>query len=180
VSRRLLVALMTAGFLGAVLAAAPASQAQSSTTCIGRQDVMQITPGWSLEPTTGSMVTVVDGTEECNGPVEGYQPTGPIRTRHSVTYGYVDPDTCSRFTVKGWIDRSIPTADGIVVLRVYFTGGLDPSSDPPARWGTFEGDRDSGRFWFRPIEGDCVHSPLTRVEAGWIAFFKSSHGKRSK
>jgi hypothetical protein len=171
---------MTAGFLGSVLAAAPASQAESSTVCIGRTDIMQITPGWSQKPTSGTVITVVDGTEECNGPVEGYQPTGPIRTRHSVTYGYANPDTCpTKLTVKGWVDHAIPTADGIVVLRNNITGGLDPSSDAPARWGTFEGDRDSGRFWFRPLEGDCIHSPMTRVEAGWIAFFKSSPGERS-
>ena len=70
-SRRLFVALVTAGLLGSMLAAAPASLAESSTICIGRQDTMQLSPGLSLAPTTGPVNTVVDGTQECNGPVEG-------------------------------------------------------------------------------------------------------------
>jgi hypothetical protein len=176
-NRRLFVALVTAGFLGSVSAAAPASMAESSTICTGRQDTMQLNPGLSLEPTTGPVVTVVDGTQECTGPVEGYQPTGPIRTRHSFTYGYADPDTCGKITAKGWNDYFIPTAGGIVVLRNHFTGGLDPSSDPPANSGSFEGERTSGRFSLKPIEGDCVNSPLTRIEVSWISTW---HGKRSK
>lgn len=130
-----------------------------------------------MEPTTGTITTVVNGTEECNGPIEGYQPTGTIRTRHSVTYGYLDPDTCSGVEGKGFADHSIPTANGIVVLRNPFTATFNPLSDPPARSGTFVGERFSGRFWLRPIEGDCVNSPLTRIEVGW---FGNWHGKAGR
>lgn len=141
--------------------------------CIGRADIIQVAPGWSLEPTTGTATTVIDGKEECNGPVEGYHPTGPIGTHHEMTYGYLQPNTCSDLEVKGWLDYSIPTADGVVVIRNHFTGTFHPSSDPPGKAGTFDGDHSSGRFWLTPIEGDCVHSPLTRFEAGWIATWDS-------
>jgi hypothetical protein len=177
VSRRLVVVLVTAGFLGSVLAAAPASQAESSTICIGRQDIIRITPGFSLEPTTGTASTVVDGKLQCNGPLEGYRPTGTISTHHEMTYGYLRSDTCSELDVKGAIDYSIPTADGIVVITNHITGTFHPSSDPPGKSGTFDGDYTSGRFWFTPMEGDCVHSPLTRLEAGWISTWRSERRK---
>jgi len=172
VSRRVLAAVATAGILAAVGQPASAGQAEPSTICIGRQDIMQISPGWSSEPTTGTGATVADGTLECNGPLEGYQPTGPIRTHHEMVYGYLHPDTCSDLEVKGTLDYTIPTEAGIVVITNHFTGTFQPSSDQPGRSGTFEGDHTSGRFWLRPIDGDCVHAPLTRLEAGWISTWR--------
>lgn len=172
-SRRLLVALVNAGFVGSLLAAAPASQADTATICIGRADIVQISPGWSSEPTTGMARSIVDGKLECDGPLEGYRPTGTIRTHHDMIYGYLQPDTCRKLHVKGTLDYFIPTAEGVVVITNHFTGTFDPPSDPPGKSGTFEGDHTSGRFWLRPIEGDCVHSPLTRLEAGWISTWPS-------
>jgi hypothetical protein len=174
VSRRLLVAVVTAGFLSSVLAAAPASQAESSTICIGRSEILQIAPGLSRNPTTGTGITTANGSEECSGSVEGHQPTGTISTRHDMVYGYLDPDTCSGQEYKGWVDHSIPTAGGVVVIRNHFTATFEPSSDPPVTSGTFQGERLSGRFWLRPLEGDCVTTPLTRIEVGWIGIW---HGK---
>lgn len=174
--RRLAILIATA-ILGFIWTDTSVSQAGLSTVCTGRAEMMELTPGWSIEPTTGTIMTVVNGTEECNGPIEGYQPTGIIRTRHSIAYGYVDPDTCSAQEVKGFADHLIPTADGILVLRNPFTATFNPLSDPPGTSGTFEGERFSGRFWYRPIEGDCVKSPLTRIEAGWVGTW---HGKGGK
>ena len=111
-SRRLRAALVTAAFSGSWLAAAPAGQAESSTFCVGSADIVQITPGWSLEPTTGTVSTVIDGTQQCTGPIEGHQPTGTMRTHHEMVYGYLQPNTCRDIDAKGWVDYSIPTADG--------------------------------------------------------------------
>jgi hypothetical protein len=177
VRRRLRTALVTAAFFGSWLAAAPAGQAESSTLCVGSADIMQITPGWSLQPTRGTGITVIEGTQECTGPLEGYQPTGPMRTRHEMVYGYLQPNTCSDIDAKGWVDYSIPTADGVVAIRNHVTATLHPSSDPPGKSGTFSGDHASGRFFLRPIEGDCVNSPLTRLEARWISTWDSERRK---
>jgi hypothetical protein len=177
VSRRLVIALATGAFLGSALAAAPASRAEPPTVCSGRQDIVQVTPGWSFEPTTGTGSTVADGSLACNGPLEGYQPTGTIRTHHEMVYGYLHHDTCSDLHVKGTLDYSIPTAKGVVVITNHFTGTFQPFSDPPGKSGTFDGDHTSGRFWLRPIEGDCVHSPLTRIETGWISTWRSQRSK---
>jgi hypothetical protein len=169
---RRLIALLTTGLLGAALTFAPVSHGAPETTCIGRAEVFQLSPGISMEPSTGTVNTVVAGSEECNGPIEGYQPTGTIHTRHYFAYGYVDPDTCDAIEVKGWADHSIPTASGLVVLRNPFTAALKLSD--PAHAGAFKGERFSGQALIRPVEGDCIHSPMIKMEAGWIGHW---HGK---
>jgi len=173
VRRRLRAALVTAAFFGSWLAAAPAGQAGSSTFCFGRADIVQLTPGWSFKATTGTGSTVVDGTQDCTGPLEGHQPTGPVATHHEFVYGQRRGSTCTDLDAKGWLDYAIPTANGVVHIRNNFTATLHPLSDPPGRSGTYNGDHDDGRFFLRPIEGDCVHSPLTRLEAAWISTWSS-------
>jgi hypothetical protein len=160
--------------LAFVSTSAPVSQAGLSTTCIGRAEVFRVRPGLSTEPNSGTITTEVQGIEECNGPVEGHQPTGIIRTSHGeVTYGIPNPATCSALLFSGWADHAIPTAHGTIILRNHFRGYFDPLSDP-LKAGTIEGDRFSGRFLFRPVEGNCVTSALTRFEAEWIGTW---HGK---
>ena len=152
---------LPAGESGSVMTTGlPSSAPSRSRTSIG------------MEPSTGTVNTVVAGSEECNGPIEGYQPTGTIHTRHYFAYGYVDPDTCDAIEVKGWADHSIPTASGLVVLRNPFTAALKLSD--PAHAGAFKGERFSGQALIRPVEGDCIHSPMIKMEAGWIGHW---HGK---
>lgn len=88
-------------------------------------------------------------------------------------YGSLHPDTWSELDFKGTLDYAIPTVAGVVVITNHFTGTFHSSFDPPGKSGTFDGDHTSGRFWLRPIEGDSIHSPLTRVEAGWISTWHS-------
>ena len=94
-----------------------------------------------------------------------------------MVYGYLQPDTCSDLRAKGTLDYSIPTAEGVVVITNHFTATFRPSSDSPGESGTFKGDHTSGRFWLRPIEGDCFHSPLTRIETGWVSTWRSERRK---
>ena len=172
-SRHLFVAVTTAALFGSGLMAAPAGRADSSTTCFGRADIVQVVPGWSFEPTTGTGASVVDGTQDCTGPLEGHQPTGPVATHHEFVYGQRRGSTCTDLDAKGWVDYSIPTVNGVVHIRNNFTATLHPASDPPGKSGTFDGDHDDGHFFLRPIEGDCVHSPLIRFEAAWISTWDS-------
>ena len=96
-----------------------------------------------------------------------------MRTHHEMVYGSQQGNTCSELDARGWVDYVIPTANGIVHIRNTVTATLHPSSDPPGKSASFEGDHASGRFYLRPIEGDCVHSPLTRIEARWISTWHS-------
>lgn len=60
-----------------------------------------------------------------------------------------------------------------MVRRNHFTATLYPLSDP-ANAGAFTGERLSGRAFIQSVEGDCVNSPLTSIEVGWIGTW---HGK---
>lgn len=170
-SRRFIAAL--AALLCFGLTGMPVSRAGQSTVCVGRAEVFRIDPGLSMKSTAGTITTVLRGSEDCDGALEGHQPVGTIRTSHGITYGTPDPGSCAGVVFKGWADHAVPTARGIVVLRNHFTGYFDPLADP-ARAGTFKGERFSGRFGLRLLEGDCVTSPVTRFEAHWTGTW---HGK---
>jgi hypothetical protein len=172
-SRRHLAAMLSLGILGGLMTV-PAGGSQS-TICTGRSEVMRISPGWSSTPTAGTVNTEVDGIENCYGPMDGYQPTGPVRTHHSILYGWRDPDTCSTLEFKGYADHAIPTAKGVVVIRNHFTGNFDPAKDGVMA-ASFQGTKFSGRFGMQPLEGDCVTSPLTRMEAFWEGTWHGTEG----
>jgi hypothetical protein len=163
---RLLVALVAV--LIAVVAApvTPRSWAVTNTICVGRSDKFELTPGLSMTPGSGTGVTVAVGHVECTGPLDGYQPTGPITSRHFFTYGVRSPNDCTRFEAKGWVDYFVPTATGLVVLRNNFTGGIKLSD--PADAMVIHGDHLTGRAFVQSVEGDCITAPLTKMEVGWV------------
>ncbi|HEV3363244.1 MAG TPA: hypothetical protein VG795_03750 [Acidimicrobiia bacterium] len=136
--------------------------AEAKTICIGRSDAFVLRPGLSMTPTSGAGVTVAVGQVECTGPLDGHEPTGPITSRHVFTYG----GTCSEFEAKGWVDYFVPTATGLVILRNNFTGGINLSD--PADAMVIHGDHLTGRAFVQSFEGDCVTSPVTRMEVGWV------------
>jgi hypothetical protein len=142
------------------------AEASQSTIYIGRAEVMVISPGFSSTPTSGTVETQANGIEDCHGPMDGYQPTGPVRTHHSMLYGWRDADTCSSLEFKGYADHHIPTAKGVVIIRNHFTGNLHPVKEG-VMTASFQGTKFSGRFGAQPLEGDCVTSPLTRMEVFW-------------
>jgi hypothetical protein len=163
-SRRYLVAMLCPAALGGLIPIQ--AEASQSTSCIGRAEVMLISPGWSSTPTAGTVETQARGIEECHGPMDGHQPTGPVRTHHSILYGWRDPDTCSTLEFKGHADHHIPTATGVVIIRNHFTGNLDPVKEG-VMTASFQGTKFSGRFGAQPLEGDCITAPLTRMEVFW-------------
>jgi hypothetical protein len=169
---------MTRGCLVALLLvasaiSAPDTHAQVPTICTGT-DVIRVRPGLSMTPSSGTMKSVGnEGAEECHGPMDGHQPTGTITVVHSAHYGYVDPDTCSGIEAKAYAIHSVPTARGVVRLVNHFTASANALEDG-VMTGAFEGDRLSGRFALRPLEGDCVNSPLTLFEGIWEGTW---HGK---
>ncbi len=164
------VAVLAAlALLGCAMPAATAHAAgPPATVCSGRE-ILRVTPGLSLTAgTSGSIRRAADqGTEECTGPVDGLSPTGGLRTAHSVLYGSLRPDTCTGIEASGAAIHSVPTPAGTVDLVNHFTATFHPLSDGVMS-GSFSGDRLSGRFWLRPVEGDCVTSPLSVFEGMWI------------
>jgi hypothetical protein len=163
---RQLVGLLLAGFLSPLLTAVSAGAALG-TYCTGT-DVIRVSPGLSMStPSSGTLQSEGGkGTEQCHGPVDGEEPTGSINVVHSGTYGYIDPDTCSALEAKAFAVHSVPTAKGRMDFTNHFTASFKPLSDGVMA-GSFKGDHFSGRFWLRPLEGDCVTKPLTLFEGYW-------------
>lgn len=60
-------------------------------------------------------------------------------------------------------------------FRNNFTASFNPSKDGVMS-GAFEGDHFSGRFGLRPLEGDCVNSPLTMFEGYWVGTWHGAGG----
>jgi hypothetical protein len=169
------VALLVVGLWGIFIVLAPASAADLPTVCVARE-VIRFSPGlWLSRPTSGTGGNAGEpGTAACSGPIEGRRPTGTIRVSHrEITYGYIDPDTCLASESSGVAVYNFPTVDGTVEVESRLTVTFSPLGDPLAL-GRFTGERLSGLFAFRPLEGDCVTSPLTLVEAIWVGTW---HGK---
>jgi hypothetical protein len=164
--RRRLVALVSMVVAAWTLPLTAVGSAAGNTVCVGRGDAFELSPGLSMTPSSGTGVTVVVGQVQCTGPLDGYQPVGPITSRHFFTYGYRGPNTCTHFEAKGWVDYFVPTASGVVVLRNNFTGGYKPSD--PADAMVIHGAHLTGRAFDQSVEGDCVTSPWIKVEVGWV------------
>jgi hypothetical protein len=142
----------------------PVGAANDGTRCTF-EFVAIAAPGISTAPTSGTIATDGEtGTFTCTGPVGGHQVTGPgtlgLRGRYGITGG----DTCQWGGEGDGVDSlTVPTSGGdqrisnTVTSMAYGTlHGPGPLS------GTFDGDRMSGTFEFRPLDGDCVSEPVTR------------------
>jgi hypothetical protein len=53
-----------------------------------------LSPGLSLEPSSGTATTPAPGIIECHGKVNGFDPTGDGQVTEDARYGTKDPDTC--------------------------------------------------------------------------------------
>ena len=124
-----------------------------------------LSPGLSINPSSGTFATPADGVVECHGPVNGHKPTGDGRFSEVGRYGTKDPDTCQgggegdgRFVV------TIPTDAGDQRFAALFTFTYgEPSTRGGVVAGRFEGDGFHGTFDATPKEGDCVTRPVTRI-----------------
>src|SRR5882672_7913745 len=90
----------------AALPVAPARAAEPGPMCVG-YDVLEVTPGLSAEPTTGTVNHVGPlGQENCHGgdPL-GYKATGPIGIEHYISYS----GTCADPVLNGFAHHTVPT-----------------------------------------------------------------------
>jgi hypothetical protein len=127
--------------------------------------IIVLDPGLSLEPSTGEHFSD-GGTIDCDGPVNGRQPTGTGTLGEDGPYGTDDPDSCQSGGESTGTDRlSVPTADGPQQVNSEFKATYGKLSNQGGLFhGEFTGTRFTGTFEFRVLEGDCVTAPVTRAE----------------
>jgi hypothetical protein len=157
--------LLVVAFLGSVLVGAPAGGAeQQGTECSGKA-IMTFTPGLSDQPSSGTH-SGREGKSDCNG---------PMATEWDGRYGTQDPDMCSKGG-EGWgvATHTVTTADGPQSFDAVFTFQYLAISNGLIS-GNFQGDYFSGTFQLKPLEGDCVSSPVTKAE---LTFRGTSHEQR--
>ena len=139
----------------------PARASEPGPMCVG-YDVLEVSPGLSAVPTSGTVNHVGPlGQENCYaGDPMGYKATGPIGIEHYITYS----GTCADPVLKGYALHHIPTAEGVKTIRNDFTAGL----------GAFQGRKFSGTYAVREMKGDCVGAPLTRFRADYAGYFNDN------
>jgi hypothetical protein len=157
---------LAVALVGMVLPLCRPAQAADEVHCVNVHQVV-LSPGLSIQGSTGSFTVATVKTMECHGPMNGRTPTGVgSYGEEPGRYGTQDPDTCQDGGEgDGMFFASIPTADGDVELRAPYTFTFgDLTTNPGFVSGEFKGDGVRGTFKVRPLEGDCVTSPVTRVD----------------
>jgi len=124
-----------------------------------------LSPGVSLNPSSGTAVTPAPGIIECHGKVNGFAPTGDGQVTEQARYGTKDPDTCqSGGEGDGQYVVTIPTSGGVQQFTAPFTFTYgEPSTHGGVVAGRVKGEGFQGTFDITPKEGDCVTKPITRV-----------------
>ena len=156
---------LAVAIIGMLFGSSRPSQAGDEVHCVNVHEVV-LSPGLSVQGSAGSITAPVVETMECHGPINGRMPTGiGSYGEEPGRYGTADPDTCQDGGEgDGVFFASIPTADGDLELRAPYTYTFgDLVSNPGFVSGQFKGDGVRGTFKVRPLEGDCVTSPITRV-----------------
>jgi len=124
-----------------------------------------LSPGLSLSPSSGTVVTSQPGIIECHGKINGSLPTGDGQVTEVARYGTKDPDTCtSGGEGDGKLDISVPTKAGLQVFSVTFTFTYgEPSTRGGIVAGKFQGEGAHGTFDATPKKGDCITTPVSNV-----------------
>jgi hypothetical protein len=160
--------VIAVALLGSSAGLQTSASAEGQTTCTFANDV-DLSPGFSLQPGSGTF-TEKGAPIECTGPVNGEQPTGIGTEDQDGRYGVQHPNSCASAITgdgegDGVFNITIPTTGGDQRLTTHFTftfGRKVPTHGGLAA-GEFKGDHFSGTFEFKPIEGDCVTKPVTKV-----------------
>lgn len=162
--KRIGVALCLTCLAASGLVSTSAVRADSGTTCTVENPVT-LSPGLSLQGSTGTFDNSATGTVECDGPVNGVQPTGPGTFHDKGTYGTQDPDDCVRGGEgQGAYTMVLPTADGEQTVVLPFTVEFGAPSTNGGLVGVHtRGDGFAGEFGGTPTAGDCVSAPVTEV-----------------
>ena len=152
------------GVLALALLTPAGVSAQQATRCMATVD-LELSPGLSNEPSSGTFTSNGEtGEVECEGPVNGKEPTGKGTWGVDGHYGTEDPDACTTGGEGDAMQSStVPTKDGEekVTNNATFTFGALQGGGTFG--GEFTGDNAEGTFEVTPKEGDCVSAPITKI-----------------
>jgi len=131
--------------------------------CLAKLDVT-LSPGISMTPSAGRISSGGEtGTNACDGPINGFTPTGVATRGEEGRYGVEGPSSCMNPSgVAAWtIKFTVPTTGGPQHVEFPVRGTYGPLQGGGVYGGTFSGDGMYGHFTIRPVKGDCVTSPIT-------------------
>lgn len=166
--KRILGVLSLILLFAPVMPGLPSARASAGTQCTFEYDVVT-SPGLSTSPNSGTVTTNGEtGTSDCNGPVNGQQPTGGGTAGVKERYGTGGADTCqSGGEGDGVISMTNPAGNGPERITNNVTYECSAFSAGAPFSATFEGDRMSGTMGVTPIDGDCASKQTTCKCAGW-------------
>ncbi len=175
---RVVVFSVTAVVVASLHVAGPApARAQQETVCAFTFEAA-VSPGLTASAGKGTWTTNGDtGTVDCNGPVNGKQPTGTGRLAVDAIYGEssAEGDTCAGGAGRGRYSFSLPTATGPVTVADDFTyryGRIPPPGQPGLA--EFRSRKWSGTVEIVPTKGNCFETPMTAFKASGRGPFKES------
>lgn len=145
------------GLLLVAWTAVPASPGTGTTAavCVGQHRV-RFDPGITM--TEGrSTLSTRDGRITCRGRIGGRDVTGLEGTFRQ---GGALVGDCSGGVLAGTMSLMIPTEGEPTTLTMAYQGTYGPAI------GSQTSERATVSFEFHPVEGDCVTTPLTTIEAG--------------
>lgn len=159
------VAVLTAALVGAL--ALPATAAGPSGPVTARcafQYSPSISPGIGLLTDRGVVSSGGEtGTTDCSGTMGGHEVTGPG------TFGFEGQITEANCVEGGKglgkIYLTVPTAAGPQHYEEAISFSFGPVGAYPPLVGDWVGQRTSGVFFVAPVEGDCVTTTVTKVDA---------------
>lgn len=140
--------------------------ASTGTTCVAHSDDIWLDPGIGLEPSSGTFQNTDTGTVECDGPINGRQPTGKGTWTVTGHVGVKDPDSCSEPGDGDFVHSfAIPTKDGEIRFGNAGTFTYSAFRSSGVLGGEFSGQNGHGTFTVQLKKGDCVTEPVTRLTA---------------
>jgi hypothetical protein len=151
---------------GATASGDPENPDPSHTHCLA-SFVVNLDPGFSMTPAAGTFTTDGEtGTITCEGPINGFDVTGAGTRGETGRYALDGPATCTDPAGTGDLAFSftIPTAGGPQHVTGTAVMEYAPGREGGLIGGTFTGSRMYGKFKVTPIEGDCINSPVTKVQ----------------
>jgi hypothetical protein len=143
----------------------PGPRSPHDVHCLAKLDVT-ISPGLSMSPTSGTFTSGGEtGTNRCDGPINGYMPTGLATRGEDGRYGVEGPSSCmSQSGVSEWtIVFTVPTTGGPQHVEFPVRGTYGPLHGGGVWGGTFTGEGMYGHFTGTVLQGNCVTEPITKV-----------------
>ncbi|MDX6690944.1 MAG: hypothetical protein QOG15_2401 [Solirubrobacteraceae bacterium] len=156
--RRAIGSALAAAVTIALLGAAPAPAAGTTSAVCTNLFSVTINPGFSMTPTSGTLTTGGEtGSITCVGEIDGHRITGPGTMGISENYTNV---TCPSSVIKGTINVSIPTTAGLQRMAGELTVQRTLLAVQPQA--EFPNAHFSGIGVIIPTQGNCFVTPLRK------------------